>query len=168
MRDPLSANQEARRAAEMHAPGVADAQRYLDLLRGHGCTITSHEDLSMPWRDVLVKRLAMYRSLRDTTIAKFGAAHFDAWDHTYRFFVGLFTTGKLGGARMMAQVPLRRCVASLRVLHASHSLGNQHSSSVVPAPAQASQRRTLFDVKCGISFLSSVAICAPLSRAARR
>ena len=101
---PLSANEEARLATEMHAPGIASAQRYLDLLREQGCTLTSHEDLSAPWRDVLVKRLAMYRSLRDTTVAKFGAAHFDAWDHTYSFFVGLFTSGKLGGARIVARV----------------------------------------------------------------
>lgn len=101
--DPLSANEAARLAAEMHAPDIASAQRYLDLLRGHGCTVTSHEDLSAPWCEVLVKRLAMYRSLRDTTVAKFGEAHFDAWDHTYSFFVGLFTAGKLGGARIVAR-----------------------------------------------------------------
>jgi hypothetical protein len=43
----------------------------------------------------------MYRALRDTTVAKFGEAHFEAWDRTYSFFVGLFAAGKLGGARIV-------------------------------------------------------------------
>ena len=101
----LTPEQDARLAAEMHAPGLATADRYLALLRAHGCAIEHCEDLSSQWSGVLVKRLAMYRSLRDTTAAKFGEAHFAAWDHTYSFFVGLFTAGKLGGARIVARTP---------------------------------------------------------------
>jgi hypothetical protein len=61
------------------------------------------EDLSVEWTDVLVNRLEMYRSLRDTTVGKFGEAHFAAWDRTYSFFVGLFVAGKLGGTRVVAR-----------------------------------------------------------------
>ena len=103
LRSTLSAQEEARMGAEMQAPGIASAERYLELLRDQGCSIISHEDLSAEWTATLVKRLAMYRSLADTTVAKFGRAHFDAWDHTYSFFVGLFVTGKLGGARIVAR-----------------------------------------------------------------
>jgi sarcosine/dimethylglycine N-methyltransferase len=102
LRSPLDAEEESRMAAEMHAPGVASVDRYLALLRDNGLQLAGNEDLSAMWTDTLVKRLAMYRGLRDTTVAKFGQAHFAAWDRTYSFFVGLFTTGKLGGARIVA------------------------------------------------------------------
>lgn len=90
-------------AAEMHAPGIASVERYLDLLRDNGFALASHEDLSGTWTRVLEARLAMYRGLKDTTVAKFGLAHFEAWDATYAFFVGLFSAGKLGGARLVAR-----------------------------------------------------------------
>ena len=105
MRGPLDPIEEARLASEMHVPGVAAVETYPALLRAHGCTLERCEDLSAQWSEVLVKRLAMYRSLRDTTAAKFGEAHFAAWDHTYSFFVGLFTAGKLGGVRIVARTP---------------------------------------------------------------
>ena len=89
--------------AEMQAPGIASTDRYLQLLAHHGLALQSHEDLSAQWTAVLVQRLAMYRTLKDTTVAKFGAAHYAAWDRTYSFFVGLFSAGKLGGARLVAR-----------------------------------------------------------------
>ena len=39
----------------------------------------------------------------DLTVAKFGAAHFQKWDETYAFFVGLFAAGRLGGGRFVAR-----------------------------------------------------------------
>jgi hypothetical protein len=45
----------------------------------------------------------MYRSLKEQTIEKFGEAHYQKWDDTYSFFVGLFVTEKLGGSRLVAQ-----------------------------------------------------------------
>jgi hypothetical protein len=45
----------------------------------------------------------MYRSLRDTTVARFGQARFDEYDRAYAHFVGLFTAGVLGGARVVAR-----------------------------------------------------------------
>ena len=105
LRQPLNANEEARLAAEMHAPGVASSARYVDLLAGSGMSVAGIEDLSTLWTDTLVKRHAMYRGLADTTTAKFGANHYAAWDSTYSFFVGLFVAGKLGGARIVARKP---------------------------------------------------------------
>lgn len=105
VRASLTPREESRLAAEMHAPGVASTGRYLELLAATGLTVKGCEDLSAFWTDTLVKRLAMYRGLRDTTVAKFGVAHFDAWDATYAFFVGLFTAGKLGGTRIVARKP---------------------------------------------------------------
>lgn len=103
LRVPLGDAEEVRMAAEMQAPGVAPVENYLELLQRHGFTVERHEDLSAFWTKVLVGRLEMYRGLRDTTVAKFGAARFEEWDSMYNFFVGLFVAGKLGGARVVAR-----------------------------------------------------------------
>ncbi len=100
---PLAAEEEARLAAEMHESGIAPVERYTQLLGSNGCAVERCEDLSAQWKEILVKRLAMYRSLRDTTVGKFGEAHFAAWDRAYSFFVGLFIAGRLGGARVVAR-----------------------------------------------------------------
>jgi hypothetical protein len=45
----------------------------------------------------------MYRSLRDTTVAKFGEPRYQEYDNAYSHFVGCFVANKLGGVRMMAR-----------------------------------------------------------------
>jgi ubiquinone/menaquinone biosynthesis C-methylase UbiE len=102
LREPLTPEEEARMATEMHAPRIGSVERHLEALRANGCTVESCEDLSESWTRILVERLAMYRSLRDTTVAKFGEEHFEGWDRTYSFFVGLFVSGNLGGGRIVA------------------------------------------------------------------
>jgi sarcosine/dimethylglycine N-methyltransferase len=99
----LTNAEESRMTSEMQAPGIAPVSNYLELLARNGFSVESNEDLSAFWTDVLVKRLEMYRGLRDTTIAKFGEARFQEWDSMYSFFVGLFVAGKLGGARIVAR-----------------------------------------------------------------
>lgn len=103
LRAPLRPEAESRMAAEMQAPGISTIDHYLDLLRANQCRVTSCEDLSTQWTDVLVNRLDMFRTLRDTTVAKFGEAHFERWDRTYDFYVGLFVADNLGGVRIVAQ-----------------------------------------------------------------
>jgi sarcosine/dimethylglycine N-methyltransferase len=76
---------------------------YSRLLAERGCTVLARDDLSSSWTEVLKRRLEMYRSLEDTTVAKFGEAHFRRWDATYAFFVGLFAAGRLGGGRFVAR-----------------------------------------------------------------
>jgi hypothetical protein len=78
---------------------------YRRLLEARGCMMLAVEDLSAWWTEVLKRRLEMYRSLEDTTVARFGAAHFRRWDETYAFFVGLFAAGRLGGGRFVARRP---------------------------------------------------------------
>lgn len=102
-RQPLTAEEETRLAAKMHSPRIPSPQDYLNLLRANGFSITACEDLSAAWTIILAGRLEMYRSLRDTTVARFGEAHFEEWDETYSFFVGLYGAGKLGGVRIAAQ-----------------------------------------------------------------
>lgn len=100
---PLTTEEAAQMADEMQFPSIVTAQHYLDLLPGAGFAVTKHDDLSPGWRDILVGRLEMYRSLRDTTVERFGQAHFEKWDRMYSAFVGLYVAGKLGGARIVAK-----------------------------------------------------------------
>lgn len=101
--EAITPEEETRIASEMESPGLILIQDYVDLLRASRFTMVSCEDLSEEWTTTLVERLAMYRSLRDTTVAKFGETHFQQWDNTYSFFVGLYSSGKLGGTRIVAQ-----------------------------------------------------------------
>ena len=75
---------------------------YRQRLTDRGCAAIKVEDLSQTWRTILVDRLAMYRGLKDQTVARFGLEHFDNWDKAYSYFVGLYETGELGGGRFAA------------------------------------------------------------------
>jgi ubiquinone/menaquinone biosynthesis C-methylase UbiE len=92
----------AQMAAEMQFPLIVTAQHYVDAARQAGFEVERQDDLSPAWRDILVARLDMYRSLKDTTIEKFGQAHFDKWDRMYSAFVSLYVARKLGGVRVVA------------------------------------------------------------------
>ena len=98
----LTDAEQGQLAAEMQFPPIVTAQRYLDELTRAGFTIDRHDDLSAEWKGILVARLEMYRSLRDTTVARFGEAHYAKWDRKYAAFVGLYAADKLGGARIVA------------------------------------------------------------------
>lgn len=75
---------------------------YQQALEREGCRDLQFQDLSQEWHVILTDRLAMYRSLKDQTVERFGADHFAKWDDAYSFFVGLFETGNLGGGRFLA------------------------------------------------------------------
>lgn len=92
----------ARLQNEMAAAEIESSAGYRDLLNNAGCVDVSWDDLSEWWTKILVDRHAMYRSLKGTTVAKFGQAHYEKWDDSYAFFVGLFTSGQLGGGRFFA------------------------------------------------------------------
>ena len=89
----------------MHTSNIASAESYAALLEKNGCAVVAHDDLSDDWKEILVKRLKMYRSLRDTTIAEFGEARFLEYDKAYSHFVGCFVGDKLGGVRIVARKP---------------------------------------------------------------
>jgi sarcosine/dimethylglycine N-methyltransferase len=102
-REALSAAEFERLRSGMTFQSLESLDGYSALLTECGCTVVAREDLSAWWTEVLRRRLEMYRSLEDTTVAKFGAAHFQKWDQTYAFFVGLFAAGRLGGGRFVAR-----------------------------------------------------------------
>ena len=87
---------------KMATNDLVSADAYRELLAGSGFDKIEVRDLSDEWRDILVKRLAMYRSLKDQTIKRFGEDGFRKWDDAYAFFVGLYQTGELGGGRFSA------------------------------------------------------------------
>ena len=94
---------ESRLATGMHIPRPATLAAYKELLLRNGFAIESTTDLSAEWREILAARLEMYRSLRDTTVARFGEARFAEYDRAYAHFVGLFAGGTLGGFRVVAR-----------------------------------------------------------------
>lgn len=102
-RDGLSAAEFDRLRDGMTFQSLESLEGYVRLLAECGCTVLVQDDLSAWWTEVLQARLAMYRSLKETTVAKFGLAHFEKWDETYAFFVGLFAAGRLGGGRFVAR-----------------------------------------------------------------
>ena len=102
-RNELSPEEQARLGAEMQYPPVGPASVYVDLLNRSHCKLVSCDDLSDAWTVLLKGRLEMYRSLRDTTVAKFGEARFAEYDRFYSNFVGLFSAQKLGGTRIVAR-----------------------------------------------------------------
>jgi len=62
-------------------------------------------DLSDEWTRILVDRHAMYRSLEAQTVARLGRAHFERYDQAYDHFVGLYRSGVLSGALVVATKP---------------------------------------------------------------
>jgi sarcosine/dimethylglycine N-methyltransferase len=102
-REALSAAEFERLRLDMTFQSLESLDGYSDLLTNCGCVVVAIDDLSAWWTEVLQGRLAMYRALEPTTVARFGAAHFQRWDQTYAFFVGLFAAGRLGGGRFVAR-----------------------------------------------------------------
>jgi sarcosine/dimethylglycine N-methyltransferase len=102
-REALSAAEFERLRSDMTFQSLESLDGYGRLLARCGCAVLMQDDLSAWWTEILKGRLAMYRSLEDTTVARFGAAHFRTWDETYAFFVGLFAAGRLGGGRFIAR-----------------------------------------------------------------
>ena len=45
----------------------------------------------------------MYRSLRDTTVTKFGESRCKEYDDAYSHYVSCFVANKLGGVRIVAR-----------------------------------------------------------------
>jgi ubiquinone/menaquinone biosynthesis C-methylase UbiE len=103
VRPGLDQSTEERLAAEMHTANIASAESYAALLEKHDCAVSAQDDLSDEWKDILVKRLEMYRSLRDTTVAKFGESRYQEYDNAYSHYVGCCVANKLGGVRMVAR-----------------------------------------------------------------
>lgn len=103
VRSNLGQSTEKRLAEEMHTANIASAESYSSLLEENGCKVLDQDDLSGEWKNILVNRLEMFRSLRDTTVEKFGESRYKEFDNAYSHFVGCFVANKLGGVRIVAR-----------------------------------------------------------------
>ena len=102
-RVPLAPEVSQRLYDEMAFNEIESAEGYAELLGRNGCVSVSREDLTGEWTTILRERLAMYRSMRESTIAVHGAEAFARWDAAYTHFVSLYTSGVLGGVRIVAR-----------------------------------------------------------------
>ena len=78
---------------------------YADLVREAGFVISSVEDLTSDWGAILTQRLAMYRKLREETLAAGTPAGHDAFYESYVRFVDLVNAAHLGGGRFVGEKP---------------------------------------------------------------
>ena len=70
-----------------------------------GFTVTSVDDLTRDWGAILTQRLAMYRKLREETLAAGTPAGHDAFYESYVRFVDLVNAAQLGGGRFAGEKP---------------------------------------------------------------
>lgn len=100
---PALGDGERRRLREwMAATTLQTLDGYRRLLGAAGFGGVTAEDLADEWRAVLRARLAMFRAMREDTVARLGQARYEEYGRLYAFFVGLIEAGKLGGGRFSA------------------------------------------------------------------
>lgn len=82
---------------------IESLEGYGTLLAENGCMVEKCTNLSNEWILILQERLAMYRRLKESTIAKFGREGYERYDAAYSFFVSLYERKVLGGVRYVAR-----------------------------------------------------------------
>jgi sarcosine/dimethylglycine N-methyltransferase len=102
---PLSATDKELMWQGMAVTELYTLPVYTDLVRDAGFIITSVEDLTGDWSAILTQRLAMYRKLREETLAAGTPAGHDAFYESYVRFVDLVNTASLGGGRFVGEKP---------------------------------------------------------------
>ena len=96
---PLSKDDADLMWAGMAATNLYDIPSYTRLIEAAGFTLTSVDDLTAEWAEILKVRLAMYQKLRGETLAAGTVSGHDAFYESYVRFVELVSEGGLGGAR---------------------------------------------------------------------
>lgn len=102
---PLSKDDADLMWAGMAATNLYDIPAYTRLIEAAGFTLTSVDDLTADWAEILKVRLAMYQKLRGETLAAGTVSGHDAFYESYVRFVDLVSEGALGGARFAAVKP---------------------------------------------------------------
>lgn len=99
---PLATDDAELMWAGMAATNLYDIPSYKKLIEAAGFTVTSVDDLTADWAEILKVRLAMYQKLRGETLAAGTVSGHDAFYESYVRFVELVSEGALGGARFAA------------------------------------------------------------------
>ena len=102
---PLSASDRALMWQGMAVTELFTLPAYAGLVRDAGFVVISTEDLTHEWGAILTQRLAMYRKLREETIAAGTPAGHDAFYESYVRFVDLVNAAQLGGGRFVGMKP---------------------------------------------------------------
>jgi SAM-dependent methyltransferase len=89
----------------MAVTGLYDLPAYAELVGEAGFIMSPVEDLTREWGEILTHRLAMYRKLREETLAAGTPAGHDAFYESYVRFVDLVNEASLGGGRFAGQKP---------------------------------------------------------------
>jgi sarcosine/dimethylglycine N-methyltransferase len=98
---PLSATDRELMWQGMAVTELYTLPAYAGLVRDAGFAVTSVEDLTAEWGAILTQRLAMYRKLREETLAAGTPAGHDAFYESYVRFVDLVNAAQLGGGRFV-------------------------------------------------------------------
>ena len=102
-RERLGADDAHRLYDGMRFSEIATEADYRGWLQAAGMRVVNVTDMSEEWTRILVERHAMYRSLREQTVARLGLEHFERYDQAYEHFVGLYRSGVLAGALFHAR-----------------------------------------------------------------
>ena len=102
---PLSAADKELMWQGMAVTELYTLPAYAELVRDAGFAVTSVEDLTGEWGAILTQRLAMYRKLREETLAAGTPAGHDAFYESYVRFVDLVNAASLGGGRFVGEKP---------------------------------------------------------------
>jgi SAM-dependent methyltransferase len=89
----------------MAVTDLYDLPAYARLVGDAGFVVSSVEDLTREWGEILTHRLAMYRKLREETRAAGTPAGHDAFYASYVRFVDLVNEAVLGGGRFVGRKP---------------------------------------------------------------
>lgn len=98
----LSASERMFLSKGVAAAAIHQENEYVSYLRSADFSNVGIENLSVWWRQILRKRLEMYREKSEETTRLFGAASYQKFIDAYEIFVGMIEEGKLGGARFTA------------------------------------------------------------------
>jgi sarcosine/dimethylglycine N-methyltransferase len=102
---PLSAADRELMWQGMAVTDLYDLPAYTELVREAGFALSSVEDLTRAWGEILTHRLAMYRKLREETREAGTPAGHDAFYESYVRLVDLVNDGGLGGGRFVGRKP---------------------------------------------------------------
>jgi ubiquinone/menaquinone biosynthesis C-methylase UbiE len=102
---PLSAADKELMWRGMAVTELYTLPAYAELVRDAGFAVTSVDDLTGGWGAILTERLAMYRKLREETLAAGTPAGHDAFYESYVRFVDLVNAAGLGGGRFVGEKP---------------------------------------------------------------
>ncbi|MGD9536991.1 MAG: cyclopropane-fatty-acyl-phospholipid synthase family protein [Alphaproteobacteria bacterium] len=99
---PLSADEAETMWRGIAAQTLQSVESYRTMLESAGFGVESIDDLTADWGTILAERLAMYRKLREETLARGMPAGDEAFYSAYVRLVELVQSRALGGARFTA------------------------------------------------------------------